>query len=193
VTAGEVGCFLSHVGVMKQFLTSRAEFCLVLEDDALVGPDLPLVMNELIAHRTRWDVAFLYGNHSGLPVKTERLGEVGALVGFFGRQTGTVAYIVNRKAATVYANRLLPMRLPIDHSFDRAWRLDIRIRGVAPFPVKTGGFSSDIGRTGRKFVWYRRISTLLTRTRAESNRAFHYLFRDRIWLEAARHRITRKG
>ena len=38
---GELGCYLSHVAVMRAFLASQAEFALVLEDDVLLQASLP--------------------------------------------------------------------------------------------------------------------------------------------------------
>ena len=65
-TPCEIGCFLSHIGVMRRFLQSDAQFCMILEDDAVLGADLPAALDGLERARRQWDVALLYGNHPGM-------------------------------------------------------------------------------------------------------------------------------
>jgi glycosyl transferase family 25 len=190
-TKGEVGCFLSHIGVLRAFLETGAAYCLILEDDAIVDPRLARTLAGLQRVSHSWDVTLLYGNYSAVPQTLEQVDDTHELVGFLGRQTGAVAYVVNRRAARIYVEKLLPMTLPIDVDFDRAWDLGIKFRGVMPFPVRTAAHPSDIGLTGRKFSWYARLPTYLLRTLNEANRAFHYAFVDPIWLAALRYRFSR--
>jgi glycosyl transferase family 25 len=187
-TPCEIGCFLSHVGALQGFLESGKAFGLILEDDAIPESDTANVLSGLARLAGEWDVALLYGNHSGTPQTLARLDEKRTLVGFLSRQTGAVAYAVNRRAAKAYVRELLPMTLPIDVDFDRAWDLGIRFRGVMPFPVKTGAHPSDIGTIGAKFTWHRRLVTHALRFRGELKRYRHYAFHDPIWLYAWRNR-----
>jgi glycosyl transferase family 25 len=189
----EIGCFMSHLGVMRAFLETDARFCLILEDDAVLDAALPPLLEQLRAAAADWDVALLYGNYPGLPQRLRRLGPRHELVGFLARQTGAVAYAVNRRAARAYLDQLLPMSLPIDVDFDRAWDFGIRFRGVAPFPVRTGRHPSDIGRVGDKFAWYRRLGTYARRGLNELRRYRHYLLRDPIWLAAWQFRLAQRA
>jgi glycosyl transferase family 25 len=181
---------MSHIGVMEAFLKSGAERCLVLEDDALIDASLAGVLHELEDAADAWDMTLLYGNHFGAPLRQRPLGMNHHLVGFFFRQTGAVAYAINRKAAEAYLAHLLPMTLPIDVDYDRAWDFSIRFRGVLPFPVRTGKHASEIGKTGRKFVWYRRFATYLNRMNHGARRLLHYAFTDPIWLTALKRRLA---
>jgi hypothetical protein len=47
---GELGCYLSHVAVMRALLASSHRFALVLEDDVLLTPALRPVLQGLLAH-----------------------------------------------------------------------------------------------------------------------------------------------
>ncbi len=183
-TANEIACFMSHIGVMRAFLASDAKRCLILEDDAVFAPDFASIIHELDLVADDWDIALLYGNHFGGPCSLRRLGSQHQLVGFFFRQTGAVAYVINRTAAQAYIDNLLPMSLPIDVDFDRAWDFDIRFRGVLPFPVQTGRHTSEVGKPGRKFAWYGRLGTYARRTHCELQRLYHYTVTDPIWLQA---------
>jgi len=188
-TPCEIGCYMSHMGAMRRFLESDAEFALILEDDAILSDALPGVLAGLERLSGQWNMSLLYGNYPGLPQK-ERIDRHHELAGFLARETGAVAYAVDRKAASVYLDRLLPMSLPFDVDFDRAWDFGIKFRGVVPFPIATGIFPSDIGQIGRKFPWYRRLPTYLARGLNELRRYKHYAVDDPIWLEALRYRLA---
>lgn len=192
-TAGEMGCYLSHIGAMKHFLNSEHAYCLVLEDDAQVPPDARALVTSVIASAAPWDMVMLYGNHTAQPVATAVLEGGRSLVGYFGKQTGAVAYLLNRRAAQAYVDHLIPMRLPIDHAFGQAWHWGLRIRGVSPLPVGCHHeLGSDIGKTGRKFKWYRRLSAYRLRLTTDLRRIAYQLLRDPIWLEALLRQLRRR-
>jgi glycosyl transferase, family 25 len=191
-TPCEIGCHLSHMGAMRRFLESGAEFALILEDDAILSDALPGVLSGLERLAGEWNIALLYGNYPGAAQTLERVGRNHELVGFLARETGAVAYALDRKAAAIYLDRLFPMSLPFDVDFDRAWDFGIKFRGVKPFPVTTGAFPSDIGHIGRKFPWYRRLPTYAARGMNELRRYKHYAVDDPIWLEAWRYRLAQR-
>lgn len=184
-TAGEMGCYMSHIAAMRTFLASGHAHCLILEDDAKVPPGTRVLVEAVIASDAPWDMTMLYGNHAAQPVATAELGGGHRLVGYFGKQTGAVAYLLNRRAAQAHIDHLIPMRLPIDHAFGEAWHGRLRIRGVSPLPVGCHHeLGSDIGKTGRKFKWYRRLSAYRLRLVTDLRRIAYHLLQDPIWLEA---------
>lgn len=179
----EAGCYLSHVKAIRRLMDSGSEFAMVLEDDATFTPDTLAVLEALMAERAHWDVAKLNGRHSGTPVPQRRLTGDYRLVAFLTRNTGAGAYVINRHAGARYLKHLLPMVVPYDHSFDRAWRFGLRFRGVLPYPVhsQTGG-GSTIRRQGDgayayKKPWWRKGPTLAYRTQNETRRLAHYILR----------------
>jgi len=167
---GELGCYLSHVEVMRAFLASEAAFALVLEDDVILKDTLPAVLDALVAHAGRWDVAKLSAVHSGTPVPVLDLAAGHRLAVMLTRCTGSSAYLMNRRAAEVYARELLPMQLPYDHVFDQGWRFGLKFRLVTPTPC---GHDEDIPSTiatTRKFHWTRRLPTYAYRLGNELKR-----------------------
>ena len=155
---GELGCYLSHVEVMRAFVQSGHEFALVLEDDVLLEATLPAVLGQLMAHPARWDVAKLSAVHSGTPQSYLRLTPGHSLAVMLTRCTGSSAYLMNRAAATAYLAQLLPMSLPYDHVFDQGWRFGLKFRLVTPTPC---GHDEQIASTivttaNRKFPKHRR-------------------------------------
>jgi glycosyl transferase family 25 len=177
---GEVGCYLSHVEAMKQFLASDATYALILEDDALPGGALPEVLRALMACPQRWDMVKLSAVHSGTPVRVLPLTPGHSLAVMLSRCTGSSAYLINRRAAEAYRNGLLPMTLPYDHEFDRAWHWGLKIRMVTPPPCThdeeiATTIGNAPGTVSRKFHWTRRWSTYAWRLRNESRRLLHGL------------------
>lgn len=179
---GELGCYLSHVAVMRAFLASQAEFALVLEDDVLLQASLPAVLQGLMDNPTRWDVAKLSAVHRGTPQPYLEVAPGHQLAVMLSRCTGSSAYLMNRRAAEAYLREpggLLPMQLPYDHVFDQGWRFGLKFRLVTPTPC---GHDEDIASTitapaggSRKFHWTRRLPTYAYRVGNELRRLLYGL------------------
>lgn len=177
---GELGCYLSHVRAIEAFLQTHKQAVLILEDDVRLGPDLPGVLGELMACATQWDVVKLSGLHSGTPLYMRALkGSYRMAVGL-SRYTGASCYLVNRYAAEAYVKDLLPMTLPYDHEYDRAWARGIRIRMVVPAPCihsfEMGSVLHPAGISRPNFHWTKRLSTLRWRLVNEVRRLSHGLW-----------------
>ena len=181
---GELGCYLSHIEVMRAFLASNAEFALVLEDDVLLQDSLPAVLQGLMKHPTRWDVAKLSAVHRGTPQPYLDVAPGHRLAVMLSRCTGSSAYLMNRHAARAYLRQpggLLPMQLPYDHVFDQGWRFGLKYRLVTPTPC---GHDETIASTititapaggSRKFHWTRRLPAYAYRLGNELRRLVYGL------------------
>jgi glycosyl transferase family 25 len=182
---GELGCYLSHVGVMRAFLAGNAPFALVLEDDVLLHDSLPAVLSGLMANPGRWDAVKLSAVHRGTPVRVLEVAPGQHLAVMLSRCTGSSAYLMNRHAAAAWLREpggLLPMSLPYDHVFDQGWRFGLKFRLVTPtpcghddqIPTTIAGPSGRPGDT-RKFHWSRRWPTYAYRLGNELRRLAHGL------------------
>ncbi len=180
---GELGCYLSHIEVMRRFLASDAEAALVLEDDVRLHDTLPAVVAALMAQPGRWDVVKLSAVHSGTPVAVADLGAGHALAVMLSKCTGSSAYLMNRRAAEAWLREpggLLPMQLPYDHAFDRAWVYGLQQRLVVPTPCgHDDQVASTIGAPAnmpsRKFRGIKRWPTHLWRLGNELRRVSYGL------------------
>ncbi len=176
---GELGCYLSHVWAFERFLKSDFKFALVLEDDVLLRDELPAVLDKLKTREDAWDMVKLSGVHSGTPVSVAQLTPLHQLTVMLSRCTGSSAYAVNRHAAKIYAQGLLPMKLPYDHEFDRAWYWHLKVRMVVPHPCGHDDQEISMINTSQtvkvKFHWTRRLSAYRWRLGNELNRFFHGL------------------
>jgi glycosyl transferase, family 25 len=185
---GELGCYLSHVAVMRALLASPHRFALVLEDDVLLTPALLPVLQGLLTHADRWDMVKLSQVHSGTPRPYLELAPGHQLAVMLSRCTGSSAYLVNRQAAQAYLadpGGLLPMSLPYDHVFDQGWTFGLKVRLVTPTPcIHDEEIATTIttGGTSRKFAWPQRLPAHLYRLGNELRRVRYGL------REAARER-----
>ncbi|MFD0916012.1 glycosyltransferase family 25 protein [Pseudahrensia aquimaris] len=186
INPNELGCYLSHHKAIQTFMESDVQFGIILEDDADLTADFRATIEALIREAHRWDVANLNGRHSGAPVPQCQLTQNNQLVAFLFRRTGARGYMINRKAGRLYCEKLLPMKVPYDHEFDRAWVYGFRFRGVVP-AVVTGRPKAKAGTTigygpqhanasQRKSQW-RRGSVFLYRAANEVARLTHYIAR----------------
>lgn len=191
--AGEIGCYLSHLDAARALLASDATQALVLEDDVGLTPDVPAILDALADNADRWDMVKLSAVHRGTPQPVARLGERHHLTVMLSQCTGSSAYVMNRHAAQVYLDRLLPIRLPYDHAYDRGWTLGIKVRRVDPLVAlhdsliestitSVAQASGEAGTPGaaqtpksRVFPWHRRFPTYGWRIVNELRRVTHGL------------------
>lgn len=167
---GEVGCYLSHLRAHQALLDSSDEFAVILEDDVVITEALPRAVDALLKHPQDWDMVKLSQIHSGTPVQCRDLGQGLGLAVMLSQCTGSSAYIINRRAAQAYLAKLLPMRVPYDHAFDRSWDLGIKVRLITPTPCNHDySFGTTIVTHGqqRKFKWHQRMPTYGYRLRNE--------------------------
>lgn len=125
-----------------------------------------------------WDMLRLSGNHHGFPVAIRRLGEDHSLCVNLFRQCCACAYVVNRRAARRICERLLPMKLPYDHAFDREWLLGFSALQLHPFVARQRGYDSQISSLGfEKFPLPLRLPAFLYRLANEVTRFCYRLVR----------------
>lgn len=175
---GELGCYLSHLAVMRALLASPHQVALVLEDDVLLTPALQPVLRGLLDCPTHWDMVKLSRVHSGTPRPVRELAPGHHLAVMLSRCTGSSAYLLNRRAAQAYLARMLPMTLPYDHVFDQGWTFGLQVRMVTPTPcLHDEEIASTIGSGGgsRKFVPWRRLSAHAWRLGNELRRVAYAL------------------
>jgi glycosyl transferase family 25 len=175
---GELGCYLSHVDAMRRLLDSDADCALILEDDVVPGTELLAVVQALMSHPQRWDMVKLSAVHSGTPARVLKLTHSHWLAVMFSSCTGASAYLVNRRAAQIYRDQLLPMTAQVDHVLDQGWRFGIKVRLVTPQPARHDeSVATTIlqlpGAVSRKFHWSRRLPSYWYRLGNEMRRLFY--------------------
>lgn len=176
---GELGCYVSHVRAFERFESSSARYCLILEDDVELRPELPVALQALADHPEEWDLVKLSGVHHGMPVTTARVGKAFRLVCMLSKCTGASAYVINRHAAKRMTSRLLPMRLPFDHEYDRGWFWGVKVRSCLPYVcVHDQQVASTINMPqdrNMRYHWIRRLPAFAWRLGNASQRLVYGL------------------
>lgn len=179
--APEVGCYLSHIKAIKQFLATGASHGLILEDDATFGVDLATVIREAMKHADAWDILRLNSVNSGRWTHSIPLTRDYGMGISFTREKGAGGYILSRKAALKMRKSYLPMRLPYDHRFDIEWIDGLKAMGVTPPPIRQADFATQIQRGVRGYYyspWVRYWTVFPARMLIEMSRV---VFRFRHW------------
>lgn len=134
---GEIGCYLSHLGVAKELLKSEADFYIVLEDDCSVSKDLDAVCTAL-AKTTDWDVVRLEHRHDKDFTITKPLPDLNThhLKRVDWSIYGAVGYALSRSGAEKIVKASKKITYAFDILFTRYWAYDLKYYEVCP-PVIT--------------------------------------------------------
>jgi glycosyl transferase family 25 len=163
---GELGCYFSHLNVLKKFLDTKEDFALVCEDDIEFEEDIVEIINSAITSGVDFDLLRLSGGsdktkEKGMPIKLKKIYKEFYIALNFGFKSGTGCYLINRLAAKNILERMSIMRLPIDHAMDRDWVLNLRSLCIKPSPVHLKeelhlGNSYIQAKSEFKFPFYKR-------------------------------------
>jgi glycosyl transferase family 25 len=186
VLPAEIGCYLSHLDALEAIAHSAETHAVIIEDDVRFQPDFLVFLRDLIAldgwdavklvnHRTRAFVAHAKVNDS------YRIGRCA-----HGPCGSSAAYVVTRQGARRLLAALSPMRLPYDVALERGWQ-----GGYAVFSTDRPvvALSSEMESTifvgespyrKARFPAYKRINTLLFRSRDYLRRVWYALASTRL-------------
>ncbi|WP_312862903.1 glycosyltransferase family 25 protein [Rhizobium sp. P28RR-XV] len=131
----EVGCYLSHIECARRLLASNSEFALVLEDDLEFPDDFAELLDATLQQNEKWDILRLSTVSDGRKFRFSRLTKTRSLAVALTREKGSGAYIINRRAAHWFVEKLVPMQLPFDLAFDLEFFGGLKSAFVVPVPV----------------------------------------------------------
>lgn len=134
MTAGELGCALSHLSCYETFLASDSNWALILEDDAELPDDLTILLDELIEQASPCGLdAFSLG-----PVRKFVFGRSRPVLGYRIvdpiRMWNAHAYLVNRSAAKAMLTHNTPVRFMADDWATYRELSGLRLAALDPFP-----------------------------------------------------------
>lgn len=111
LTAGEIGCALSHKKFFEIVKNSQAKCAMVLEDDVALGIGFNTAVKEVeefLAQQTKPTIVQLPGLKRDLPKNGDsKFIRVSSAM-------GTYAYAINRAGAELLERAYSPIKLPID-------------------------------------------------------------------------------
>lgn len=151
LTPGEVGCYASHLSIMRRIVAEGLDYCLVLEDDVAVDPDAALIVEETLSKLPEgWDLVHMACNARSHPYAFRPLSPLSnkrQLVRYSRVPTSTAALLFSQSGARKFL-RLRPRCVPIDHDTRRPWLWDLDVYGVEKGPFRPGTIGSVINAMG---------------------------------------------
>lgn len=131
----ELGCYLSHIQCLRNFLQTDASYALILEDDVKLDDNIKGILESAIEHASGWNMLRLSSVNHGKWWPVRKIGSYSLSV-CLTREKGAGGYLVDRKAAACMVKKLLPMRLAWDIAFDLEWLQGFKTLGIYPLPVR---------------------------------------------------------
>jgi glycosyl transferase family 25 len=146
---GEIGCYLSHIKALTEFLISDSDYALILEDDVTLPEHLPELITEAINRNQHWDLLRLSSSRDGEYIKIANMSFDSKLAYNTKVLKNTGAYVINLKAAQACVDEMFPMCLPYDVALDRDWDYGFKTACIIPFPVVCEDFATQINKAKR--------------------------------------------
>lgn len=146
LSPGEIGCALSHVFIYKSIIERNFDYCLILEDDVVIGEQISKIMDsiEAIVSPTSPEIILLtslkeYSENDSISLNVDNFKMVPVI-----RAGCTHGYIITNAGARALYQYCYPIRKPADW-----WELVqhlITLRGIDPFVIDwdTTSFESFI-------------------------------------------------
>jgi glycosyl transferase, family 25 len=151
MSAGEVGCYASHLVVAQQIVARGLPYAVVLEDDVELAPDFKAIIRAAIdAVPTGWHLIHASSVFKAPVISVGPLPNRTRLIQYTRMPVNTAAYVVSNRGAR---KRLSPMvrSRPVDMDNRYAWLQRLEIFGVYPAPAEQRqDFPSEIGNTARR-------------------------------------------
>ncbi len=174
-TAGEIGCYYSHLKALRLFLNSGAQRAVICEDDVVPKRNLKEILEEVEKYAKHWNLFRLAkcrkrGFHVLAQLASEQ--ELGINVKGFAY---AAAYMIDRKGAEFLLKHAEAMTLPWDLILNRGWF------GMSEISVIPGAFhlndeaenTTIVGRKQRRissvlFIWSGMVYKVYSRLRRYS-------------------------
>ena len=145
ITAGEVGCTLSHRKIYKEIVDNNIPYALIIEDDIAVQRDLNLIDMDAVdkvLKSSKPRVLMLSGDYCYYKKK--------AIVRIFSA-VGTYAYMINYAGARLVYNKVHPCSVADDWLFFK--RKGLRLYAVYPYMVDANVNMEVLGSDIQQKSW----------------------------------------
>ncbi len=142
---GEIGCYASHLALMRLLAYGGiGDALLVLEDDLLLSDDLTDLLDDLgDVLPPEWDIVRLSNPPKRAYLPLGRLGGR-ELVKYSKIPNNTGAYLISRHGARKFLAATGPRIRAVDEDLRRPWIFGLDTYGIVPAPVTSNIFDSSI-------------------------------------------------
>lgn len=155
LTAGEIGCYLSHIKCWERIIEDDLDYAVILEDDLILDSNFPSVLSAVSKLQSNWHYLKLSCPFKPRPYQLSETVKVDndksvSLVNYKKSPTGTVAQIVSREGAKRLLEKRPPFFRPIDVDLQWEWEIGISIQGLVPYAANMADEPSEIQRIAKR-------------------------------------------
>lgn len=145
LSAGEIGCYLSHIRFWQIVVERQLEHAIVLEDDVICEPAMMTVAEEIASLKLPVDAVRLSALQPIRGRTIARLSGGHSLLLPNKNPSGTQGYLVSLAGARRLLASLSIPKMPIDNALDAYWKQGLAIPVVFPCVVREDpAVASDI-------------------------------------------------
>jgi len=134
ITAGEIGCYLSHIRCWQYIVENKLPYAVILEDDFSVEDDLASLNRYINAIKQPWDCIKLMEH----PQKRHTIDSVPCLdktlVRYDKVPSRTTAYVMSYSGASKMLAQSSSIGRPVDLDFQHWWESQLMVYGLQPYP-----------------------------------------------------------
>jgi glycosyl transferase family 25 len=176
---GEIGCYMSHARCWEQIVAQDIDYALILEDDAILTPELKDFIAKLADSTQEWDyIKLSHGRKPKNILNAIDLGDGLSLGQCIKLPSTTTGQLVSLAGAKKLLEHAYPIARPIDIDIQFWYEKSLRSFVVRPFPILNGDFGSEINQvTDRRQVDKRQFARIWQKVKFEINL---FLKRDRL-------------
>lgn len=144
----ELGCYLSHQGCVEKFLSTDADYLIVLEDDMQISSDFSDNLNQMLSYlhthpSIDWYLINIASKKKKLARDITKFDHFTLWHAFYFPIRG-LGLVWSRKGAEEFLKHCKPMSKPVDIFFQSWLSENGKGLGVWPAFVKPAGLDSDI-------------------------------------------------
>lgn len=142
MTAGEVGCYASHLLVMRRIAEGNQP-ALVLEDDVEIGAALPGILARTDDLPSGWDIVRLSNPSKRRHFTVKGITEEHEVVKFGSVPPSTGAYLITPRGAHKFLTYRSLRTMPVDQDLRHIWNHGLATYGIYPRPVTPDKFGAS--------------------------------------------------
>lgn len=132
LSAGEVGCYASHLKAARAMLVEGLAYALVIEDDAVLPQSAARELSDILsAAPAGWDLIHLCNEPTHAFKRLRHLPSRRDLVCYSRTPPGAIGYLLSAAGARKLLKPTL-RQWPIDTDFRQPWEFGLNIYGVVP-------------------------------------------------------------
>jgi len=139
---GEIGCYASHLLAME-IVVARGRPVLVLEDDAVLAPEMRQLADMMVAAPDGWGFLQLSSPPKHMCLRVGQ-GSGFDIVTHWRTQNTTTGYVVSPEGARRFLEDFSTRCRPVDEDLRREWLHGAAVYGVVPSPITSSAMVSSI-------------------------------------------------